>query len=194
MFFSLLLALSLSVDALGIGLSYGLRRITFSPASLLLLTGETFLMMEVFLRVGRLVAACFPVGLAEGLSTGFLLLFGLWLCLQGTGHKKEKADSPLHSPSLCDKDDSSSIEPKEALLLGFLLSMDSFAIGVSAAAGGMEVVLLPVFAALFQTVFLALGAMGGARLILRSEPKESLWSLLSGGILICLAILQFFSI
>lgn len=194
MVFSLLLALSLSVDALGIGLSYGLRRITFSPASLLLLTGETFFMMELFLRLGRLVAACFPAGLAEGLSTGFLLLFGLWLCLQGTGHKKEKEASPLHSPSLCDKDASSSIEPKEALLLGFLLSMDSFAIGVSAAAGGMEVVLLPLFAALFQTAFLALGAMGGRKLMLHPTPKESLWSLLSGGILIFLALLQFLRI
>lgn len=194
MFCSLLLALSLSADALGIGLSYGFRRITFSPSSLLLLTGETFLMMEVFLEMGRLLAACLPARLAEGISTGFLLLFGIWLCLQGTGQKNKKEDSPLQSPSLCDIDASSSIEPKEALLLGFLLSMDSFAIGVSAAAGGMDVVLLPVFAALFQTIFLALGAMGGARLILQSEPKESLWSLLSGGILICLAILQFFSI
>ncbi|MGN0135926.1 manganese efflux pump [Anaerotignum sp.] len=192
MVFSLLLALSLSVDALGIGLSYGLRRITFSPSSLLLLTGETFFMMEIFLRIGQLFAACFPAALAEGISTGFLLFFGIWLCLQGTGQKKKKEDSPLQSPSLCDKDASSSIEPKEALLLGFLLSMDSFAIGVSAAAGGMDVVLLPVFAALFQTVFLALGAMGGQRLRLHPAPKESLWSLLSGSILIFLALLQFF--
>ena len=192
MVFPLLLALSLSVDALGIGLSYGLRRIRFPPSSLLLLTGETFLMMEAFLGVGRLLAACFPAGRAEGISTAILFSFGVWLCLQGMGQKKEKEDSPLQSPSLCDKDASFSIEPKEALLLGFILSMDSFAIGLSAAASGMDVTLLPLFAALLQTVFLAVGAKGGARLILHPEPKESLWSLLSGGILIFLAILQVF--
>lgn len=190
--YALLLAFSLSVDALGIGLSYGLRRISFPHTSLLLLALETFLMMEVFLGCGRLLAAVLPAGPAEGLSTAFLLLFGVWLCLQGTGQKKAMEDSPLQSPSLCDKDASASIEPKEALLLGFILSMDSFAIGMSAAAGGMDVAWLPLFSALLQTGFLSLGAKGGARLILHPQPKESLWSLLSGGILIFLAILQLF--
>ena len=37
MLFSLLLAFSLSLDALGIGLSYGLRSIRFRPSALLLL-------------------------------------------------------------------------------------------------------------------------------------------------------------
>lgn len=53
MLFSLLLAFSLSLDALGIGLSYGLRSIRFRPSALLLLTIEAFLMMELFLFAGR---------------------------------------------------------------------------------------------------------------------------------------------
>lgn len=190
MLFSLLLAFSLSLDALGIGLSYGLRRIRFRLSALLLLTAEAFLMMELFLAAGRRLAAFFPARLAERLSPLILLFFGAWLCLQGLGQGKRKEASPLQTPSLCDKDASSSIEPKEALLLGFLLSMDSFAIGLSAAAGGMNVKLLPVFAALLQTLFLACGEKCGTRLVLRSNPKESLWSLLSGGILLLLAAIQ----
>ena len=181
MLFSLLLAFSLSLDALGIGLSYGLRSIRFRPSALLLLTIEAFLMMELFLFAGRRLAAVFPT---------HLLFFGVWLCLQGMGQGKRKETSPLHSPSLCDKNASSLIEPQEALLLGLLLSVDSFAIGLSAAAGGINVTLLPLFSALFQTFFLALGEKCGARLILSPAPKESLWSLLSGGILILLAVLQ----
>ena len=182
MLFSLLLAFSLSLDALGIGLSYGLRSIRFRPSALLLLTIEAFLMMELFLFAGR--------RLAERFSPMLLLFFGVWLCLQGMGQGKRKETSPLHSPSLCDKNASSLIEPQEALLLGLLLSVDSFAIGLSAAAGGINVTLLPLFSALFQTFFLALGEKCGARLILSPAPKESLWSLLSGGILILLAVLQ----
>lgn len=190
--FSLLLAFSLSIDALGIGLSYGFRRITFTPLSLLFLTAESFLMLEGFLWLGQLLAYCIPTGLAERLSSVFLFGFGVWLCLQGMGQKKEKADSPLHTPSLCDKDASAAIEPKEALLLGFLLSLDSFAIGISAAASGKNVAFLPLFAALLQTLFLAVGAKGGAKLVLHPQPRESLWSLLSGGILILLALFSFF--
>ena len=56
MFFSVLLALSLSADALGIGLAYGLRRISFPPLSRLLLAAETFFMMEGFLLLGGLLS------------------------------------------------------------------------------------------------------------------------------------------
>lgn len=106
------------------------------------------------------------------------------------GARKAEGDFAPAFPSLCDKNASSLIEPQEALLLGLLLSVDSFAIGLSAAAGGINVTLLPLFSALFQTFFLALGEKCGARLILSPAPKESLWSLLSGGILILLAVLQ----
>ena len=68
MLFSLLLAFSLSLDALGIGLSYGLRSIRFRPSALLLLTIEAFLMMELFLFAGRRLAAVFPTHLAERFS------------------------------------------------------------------------------------------------------------------------------
>ena len=188
MLFTVLLAFSLSVDALGIGLSYGLRRIRFSALSLALLTLESFGMMLFFLELGRFLSGFFPAAYAEQISLSLLAAFGLWLCLQGIGHKK-KEDSPLHAPSLCDKNESSVIEPKESLLLGFLLSLDSFAIGLSAAA--LDVWLLPLFSALFQTGFLFLGAVCGARLRLRSHPQESLWSLLSGGVLLVIALVRF---
>lgn len=181
MLFSLLLAFSVSVDALGIGLSYGLRKIRFPYTSLLLLFSETFLMITAFLQLGRVLSDFFPAALAQKLSVGILFLFGFWLCLP-----KQKADSPLHTPTLCDKNNSSVLEPKEALLLGFILSMDSFAIGLSAAS--LEVPLLPLFAALFQTGFLFLGERLGNRLLLLNSPKETLWGLLSGGTLLLLAV------
>lgn len=192
MLFSLFLAFSLSLDALGIGLSYGLRKIRFRPSALFLLTIEAFFMMELFLTAGRRLAAVVPARPAERISPFILLFFGAWLCLQGMGQKNEKEDSPLQAPSLCDKNASFSIEPKETLLLGLLLSVDSFAIGLSAAAGGMDVAFLPLFSALFQTLFLALGEKCGTRLMLSPAPRESLWSLVSGGILILLAAIQLF--
>jgi len=134
MFFSLLLAFSLSIDALGIGISYGLRRITFPAASKFLLALETFLMMEVFIMAGRGLALLLPSATGETLAPCFLLLFGLWLCLQGFRKAKEPP-SPLasvHQPSVCDKDASQTLDPKETLLLGFILSLDSLGVGISA--------------------------------------------------------------
>ena len=190
MVFSLLLALS--IRALGVGLAYGLRHISFPPLSRLWLSAETFLMMEAFLLLGGALSRFVPQNLAESAAQGFLLLFGVWMCIQSFAQKKEEG-SPLaavRTPSRCDKNASSVLEPRETLLLGFILSIDSFAIGLSAAVSGMAAECLPLFAALFQTAFLCAGAYMGTKLTRLTHTRESLWSLLSGGILICLALLQ----
>lgn len=192
MVFCLLLAFSLSVDALGIGISYGLRRITFPTASKFLLAIETFFMMQSFIWAGRGLALLLPSATGETLAACFLLLFGLWLCLQGFRKAKEPP-SPLatvHQPSACDKDASKSLEPKEALLLGFILSLDSLGVGVSAAASGIKIASLPIFAGIFQVGFLSLGAYFGKKLTFFDKIRENLWTTLSGGILIIIALIR----
>lgn len=192
MVFCLLLAFSLSIDALGIGISYGLRRITFPTASKFLLALETFLMMEGFILAGRWLALLIPSAAGETLAACFLLLFGLWLCLQGFRKVKEPP-SPLasvHQPSVCDKDASHTLDPKETLLLGFILSLDSLGVGVSAAASGMEIGKLPLFSAIFQIAFLAVGAFLGKKLTGTAKIRENLWTTLSGGILIFIAFIR----
>lgn len=92
MLFSLLLAFSLSLDALGIGLSYGLRSIRFRPSALLLLTIEAFLMMELFLLQGGGLRQSSPrIGLERFLPM-LLLFFGVWLCLPRHGARKAEGD------------------------------------------------------------------------------------------------------
>lgn len=192
MVFCLLLAFSLSVDALGIGISYGLRHITFPTASRILLALETFIMMEGFILAGRGLALLLPSATGETLAACFLLLFGLWLCLQGFRKAKEPP-SPLatvHQPSACDKDASQTLEPKESLLLGFILSLDSLGIGISAAASGLEIGMLPLFAALFQISFLSFGAFLGKKLTNSTKVRENLWTTLSGGILVLIALIR----
>lgn len=190
MLFSLLLAFSLSLECAGHRSFLWSSQHPFSPVRPSSAHDRSLSHDGAVSFAGRRLAAVFPTHLAERFSPMLLLFFGVWLCLQGMGQGKRKETSPLPFPSLCDKNASSLIEPQEALLLGLLLSVDSFAIGLSAAAGGINVTLLPLFSALFQTFFLALGEKCGARLILSPAPKESLWSLLSGGILILLAVLQ----
>ncbi|WP_304507344.1 manganese efflux pump [Anaerotignum sp.] len=192
MVFCLLLAFSLSVDALGIGISYGLRRITFPTASKFLLAIETFFMMQGFILAGRGLALLLPSATGETLAACFLLLFGLWLCLQGFRKAKEPPShlATVHQPSACDKDASKTLEPKEALLLGFILSLDSLGVGVSAAASGIKIASLPIFAAIFQVSFLSLGAFFGEKLTSSDKVKENLWTTLSGGILILIALIR----
>lgn len=195
MFFSLLLAFSLSADALGVGVSYGLRRIHFPKISLLLLGAESMAMMLLVLSLGGWLASFFPFASLAKCAAAFLFFFGLWFIKNGLFQKKEKPPqtSLLQNPSACDRDLSSAIEPKEALLLGLVLSADSLGAGLTIALSGLSHWALPLFAACFQTLFLFLGSTLGKKLILLPEPKENRYALFSGIILAIIGLYRFFS-
>lgn len=221
MLLSFLLALSLSLDALGVGLSYGLRHIRFPFVSRLLLALETALLLYLFLRVGALLAKLLPFHLAQYLAIAFLLGFGCWLCIQGlrtetdsdtdisvtevshtdfahTQAKQKKAAlgvlSFLRTPSRCDKDDSASLEPKEALLLGLVLSADACGVGISAGAAALCVVWLPLWAALTQTCFLAIGCWIGHGVSTLCQIPEQRYCLLSGVIFLGIGVTRLLSL
>lgn len=195
MFFSLLLAFSLSADAFGVGVSYGLRRIHFPWVSLLLLGAESMVMMLLVLSFGHWLASFFPFASLAKCAAAFLFFFGLWFIKNGLFQQKEERPSAslLQTPSACDRDLSSAIEPKEALLLGLVLSADSLGAGLTIALSGLSHWALPLFAACFQSLFLFLGAALGKKLILLPEPKENRYALLSGIILAAMGCYRFFS-
>lgn len=160
MILSFLLALSLSLDALGAGMACGLRRISLPIFSRVVLGLETAALLFLFLKAGTFLAACLPPHWAERGAALFLVGFGLFLLFQGC---RKQTDSPsplkfLRSPSQCDTDGSAVLEAGEALLLGLVLSADACGVGLSAAAAGFSVYWLPFFAALLQTFFLSVGA------------------------------------
>lgn len=197
MLLSFLLALSLSLDAFGVGLSYGLRQIHFSWISRLLLAFETAALLYVFLQAGAWIAEILPYPFAQYLATLFLFGFGCWLCIQGLRAEKPSSDTALsflRTPSRCDKDASASLEPKEALLLGLVLSADACGVGISAGAAALYVVWLPLWAALTQTAFLAIGGWIGHGVSMRCQIPEHRYCLLSGVIFLGIGITRLWSL
>lgn len=179
MILSFLLALSLSLDALGAGMACGLRRISLPIFSRVVLGLETAALLFLFLKAGTFLAACLPPHWAERGAALFLVGFGLFLLFQGC---RKQTDSPsplkfLRSPSQCDTDGSAVLEAGEALLLGLVLSADACGVGLSAAAAGFSVYWLPFFAALLQTFFLSVGAGAGKRLMEAAPMAENRYTL-----------------
>ena len=66
MILSFLLALSLSLDALGAGMACGLRRISLPIFSRIVLGLETAGLLFLFLKAGTFLAACLLIGQNEG--------------------------------------------------------------------------------------------------------------------------------
>ncbi len=189
-----LLAFSLSIDALGAGITYGLRRISFSSVACLLLFLMTMGMMFCFLGIGRWIVHLFPHAPMEKIGAFFLLCFGCYLILSACRKPKQNhtISNCFKEPTDCDRNHSKTLEPKEALLLGLVLSTDSFGIGMSIAASGLSHVLLPVLAAFFQTAFLVIGAKLGKTLFSHTVPRENCYSFVSGLLFTGIALLRFF--
>lgn len=193
MLLMIMLAISLSIDALGIGLSYGLRGICTPFLTKCILLLESMAFMAVFLFAGSRLMLLFSAHTANLIGVLLLLGMGLWLCYQSL-QKKEPSDSSLNllrNPSYCDKDHSSHIDAREGLSLGLILSIDSMGAGIGAGAAGVCITLLPLFTALFQILFLSLGIYGGKHFKKYCHIKESIWTALSGCILISIALLRY---
>lgn len=183
----LILAVSLSMDALGIGISYGLRGIRVPWKARLVICAISMTVTGAAVGLGSVLLRIIPAQAAKLLGCGMLLILGLGIIVQGFRKRKEE------NPFSCDFDRSKAIETAEALYLGAALSVDSFGAGVSSAVSGMNSVLVPVFAGLVQMLFLWGGGLLGRRLKLVRLKNPGVFVYLSGGLLVVLAVLRWFS-
>lgn len=97
----------------------------------------------------------------------------------------------IKNPVSSDFDDSKSIDSKEAIFLGFALSLDSFCIGVGGSIIGINSILFPIFIAFFQLNFISLGNLLGRKLNKLSHLPDNMWSVISGFLLIVIGIARF---
>ena len=184
-----LFAISLSIDALGIGLSYGVRNISIPLFTKLILLLENIFFMAVFILLGNHIKLFFSKKTANTLGIVLLLCMGIWFCYQSIQKKQcRNSMEMLRNPSHCDKDNSSHIDAKEGLCLGFILSIDSMGAGIAAGAAQICILLLPFFTAIFQVLFLSTGIYCGKHLKNFYNIKENIWTAFSGCILIIIAL------
>ena len=178
----LILAVSLSMDALGIGISYGLRGIRVSWKARVVICAMSMMVTGAAVGLGSVLLEVIPLPAAKLLGCGMLLILGLVIIVQGFRKRKEE------NSFSCDFDRSA-----EALYLGAALSVDSFGAGVSSAVSGMNSILVPILAGLMQMLFLWGGGFLGKRLKLIRLKNPGIFVYLSGGLLVILAVLRWFS-
>ena len=205
----ILLAISLSVDALGIGLSCSMRRIKVPPGARLMMCLMSLIITGLAVLLGEFLTSFLPPFIATLLGALMLFATGIFIFIQGLhgGSKKErrtaKIQKPVNivlksfgvtiriirNPVACDLDGSCHIDLIEAAYLGAALSADSLGAGLGGAAAGYAGLLLPVAAAGFQLLFLSAGLTRGCRLV-HFHPDGRIWTVLSGGILLVMAVLR----
>ncbi len=215
----ILLAISLSMDALGIGVSYGLRgkKVPLLPKVIISLISLAFTAAAI--GIGNIIVLFLPDQLAKLIGSGMLGVLGVVIIIQALSKKEGEVEPEaevqrpqkktwkiaLKSLGLtikiirneiyenASKADSAAIMGiRESLYMGVALSIDSFGAGISSAVSGINNFFVPVMVGLCQFIFLSLGIFCGQKLtsIKKADPK--IFMLLSGAILVVLAIIRYF--
>lgn len=199
--------LSVNLDSIGVGISYGLRKIHISTSASIIIALFSVFYAALALYAGTLLTRILPEWLGKTMGSTILFVLGAAICISAFRPAKPRAVRPTHSfairplgitisivrdPVVCDFDDSRRIDPREALYLGLALSLDSIGVGIGAGLSGITTWFLPLLIGLFQFLFLTLGSILGKSLRRITKIPPQTWTVLSGLLLITLSVFRAF--
>lgn len=215
MFTVILFAVSLSLDAIAVGFSYGVKKIKIPILSGAVVGILSVCFSAIAICAGQWVSVLLAPDIAKWIGIGMLLALGLWMLCQtifgvekkpvtpkGANEQQDKTILNLMLKSLglsvtiikhpvdCDFDGSKRIDFFEALYLGLMLSMDAICSCIGLALSGAVSWLTPLFIGAFQWLFLQCGDYLGRTLARLDFLRPKLIALLPGLILLCVALLR----
>lgn len=210
----LMLAISLSLDALGVGVVYGMRKILVPLGSKLIICLCSMVYSSLSLLLGKTLSYILSPAVSKAIGIGILMVMGIGIILQSlirqdhdeeaeAGQEAEEKTlvkigvkalgitiQVVRNPVKIDMDHSGTIDRSESLLLGLALSFDAIGVGIGSAMAGFTSAAIPVFIGIFQLLFLYAGNALGSKLALSGKINKKLLSILPGLVLIILAIFR----
>lgn len=94
------LAISVSIDSLGIGITYGIRNTKMFLSSKFILFIISVLITSVSIFIGRLICAILPSNFATYLGVFILILLGLWIIYQSLKKEKQRSMQKFSSNNM----------------------------------------------------------------------------------------------
>lgn len=211
----IILCITLSIDALFAGFSYGLEGTKIPLGSKLAICAFSVIYSAIALLLGSLAAGFFSPLVGKIIGAVILAGIGIWMIIKPKIKSKKNSQKPQETKedktifrvilksfgitieilknnvSEADIDRSGIIDIKEALLLGFALSVDSLGAGIGFALSGFSAFYIPFCVGLFQLAFLSCG-LGFGNLCTkkrrnRNKPADAVTQVIPGVLLILLA-------
>ena len=177
---TILLSISSSIDSLGIGITYGLKKTKLFKIDKIILFAVSIIVTIFSGFISFILKNTLSTNVCEFIGSAILLCMGIFIIIQ-TNDKELSFDF----------DNSNDISYKEALLLGFALSLDSFCIGIGGSAMGINIYFFSILVAILQYIFLSIGNYLGIHLVKFQKIPQSTWSKISGNLLILIGLIKF---
>lgn len=201
----LILGITLSIDSVFVGITYGIKGTKIPFFSFLVI-----LIFSVFYAaVSVLFGGCLKtlMDLNSIKILGVALLSGLGINMIVKSFHKGKAEQNseketelmdvvdmrvqvFQNPKVGDTDNSGVIEVKEAFFLTLALSVDSLVAGVAGGMFAFSVWLFPVVTGLFQTLFFSLGIVFGKLFKDKIRLQDKYVSILAGSAILVLSFIK----
>lgn len=214
MIFSIvILAISLSLDALGVGLAYGMRKVKVPLVSKLIICFLSMAYSGTAIIAGKSLTTVLTPFAGKMIGVSILIFMGAGIILKNilTNEKdeveKEKDTEKnklfnfvvkslgitiqvIRNPIVGDVDKSGTIDIKESFLLGLALSVDAIGVGIGSALTGFHSMTIPIAVGIFQLGFLCSGLYFGEKFTLIEKVNKNIIAYLPGILLICLALIR----
>ncbi|MCL2349859.1 MAG: manganese efflux pump [Defluviitaleaceae bacterium] len=174
---AIFMAIALSIDALGMGISCGLRRQKIGLWAYVILFTISMLVMAASVFFGNFIASFLAEETAGLIASIWIISLGSWIALGAL--RKNQTDGEEIS--------NNKITKKGAVQLALVLSIDSLGAGLAAASLGITIYILPILVAAFQIGFLALG-MRLTKLLKPKSSNQRLYTVIAGLILVSMGI------
>ena len=182
LFNCILLALSVSIDSLPIGISYGLKKTKINNISNIILFAISFCITCGSIFLGHYISALFSPILSTILGSSFLIILGIYNIYKSLNTTLTDYDI----------DHSNNIDAHESIFLGLALSIDSICVGIGSGIIGLNDIILPFLVATFQLAFLNCGNSISQKIVKYLNVSEPALSIFSSVILIIVGMLRIY--
>lgn len=179
----ILLALSASIDALGLGITYGIKKTKMSKSGNLIIFTTLFCLSGLSVFIGRYISTLFSPVVSAILGASLLILLGIYNIFK----------SPNNTSTNFDTDGSNYIDAKEAFILGLAVAVDASCVSLGSGMIGIAGFILPFLMAVFHTFFVNCGNLVATNIASRFTISSKLLSNLSGIILIFIGFVRLLS-
>ena len=176
----ILLALSASIDALSLGIKYGIKKTKMSKMGNIIIFVTLLLLTGFSVLIGHYISILFSPTFSAFLGSSLLILLGIYNIY--------KANNNVYTNF--DTDNSNCIDEKEAFILGLAVAVDASCVSLGSGMIGLGSFILPISMAIFHTFFVNCGNLVATTIVKRLKISNKFLSILSGIILIFIGILR----
>ncbi len=203
----LALALAVSIDGFGVGVTYGLRKIQIPLKSIVIIVLCSALVIFLTMNIGHWLTRFVNPDVAGWIGALILIAIGCWAIYNMFRNHRVASEEVeplkefvfeiktlglvihiLRKPTVADVDRSGTISSAEATLLGLALSMDAFGAGIAAGFMGMSVWITPLVIGAMNLLFILMGYRIGFKFADNKWMKRL--SVIPGLILILFGIIK----